>query len=53
MAHYAIHLSSGHILLWKTIASGTIERCLSATDKLSRPANILGPCLGIMGNRSR
>ena len=53
MACYTVHLVGGHTLLCKTIASGTIKRYLSAAAELSRPANMLNPCLDIMRNRSR
>ena len=53
MACYTVHLACGHTLLCKTIASGTIKRYLNAAAELSRPANMLNPCLDIMGNRSR
>ena len=53
MACYTVHLVGGHILLCKTITSGTIKRYLSAAAELSRLANMLNLCLDIMGNRSR
>ena len=53
MTWYSVHLVGGHTLLCKTIVSGTIKRYLSAAAELSRPANLLNPCLDIMGNMSR
>ena len=49
MACYTAHLAGGYTLLCKTIVSGTIKRYLSAAAELSRPANLLNPCLDIMG----
>ena len=53
MACYTVHLATGHTLMCKTIASGTIKRYLNAAAELSRPANMMNPCLDIMGQTSR
>ena len=49
MACYTVHLATGHTLMCKTIASGTIKRYLNAAADVSRPANMMNPCLDIMG----
>ena len=53
MACYTTNLSGGGTLLCKTIASGTVLWYQSAAAELSRPVNMLNPCLDIMGKRSR
>ena len=53
MACYTVHLATGHTLMCKPIASGTIKRYLNAAADLSRPANMMNPCLDIMGNTSK
>ena len=53
MACYTVHLVTGHTLMCMTIASGTIKRYLNAAAALSRPANMMKPCLDIMGKTSR
>ena len=52
MACYAANLVAGETLLCKTIRSGTILRYLSAAAELSVPANMMNPCLNIMGKQS-
>ena len=52
MAYYTVHLATGHTLMCKTIASGTIKRYLNAAADVSRPANMMNPCLDILGKTS-
>ena len=52
MACYVAHLSLGETLLCKTIKSSTISRYLSAAVELSTKANMMNPCLDIMGKQS-
>ena len=52
MTYYAANLVAGETLLCKTIRSGTILRYLSAAAELSVPANMMNPCLNIMGKQS-
>ena len=51
MACYTVHLPIWHTHMCKTIASGTIKRYLNAAAGLSRPANMMNPCLDIMGKK--
>ena len=53
MACYTVSLATGNTLMCKTIASGTLKRYLGAAAELSRPANMMNPCLDIMGKQSR
>ena len=53
MTHYTAHLATGNTLMCKTVLSGTIRRYLNAAAELSRPANIINPCLDIIGKTSR
>ena len=52
MACYTAYLASGETLLCKTIKSSTIKRYLSAAVELSTHANMINPCLDIMGKQS-
>ena len=53
MAWYTVHLATGHTLMCKTIASGTIKIYLNVAAELSRPANMMNLCLDIIGKSSR
>ena len=52
MACYTAYLASGETLLCKTIKSSTIKRYLDAAAELSTHAQMINPCLDIMGNQS-
>ena len=52
MSCYTAYLASGATLLCKTIKVDTIKRYLSAAAELSIPAQMVNPCLDLMGKTS-
>ena len=52
MACYTAHLAVGNTIYCKTIKSGTIKRYLAAAAEFSIPAQMMNPCLNIMGKES-
>ena len=51
MACYTAYLAAGNTLYCKTIKSGTIKRYLTAASEFSVPAQMVNPCLNIMGKQ--
>ena len=49
MACYVAHLAAGNTLLCKSIKSGTISKCFSVEEDLSKLAQIMKPTIDIMG----
>ena len=52
MTCYTAYLASGATLLCKIIKVDTIKRYLSAAVELSIPAQIVDPCVDLMGKTS-